>query len=102
MKKINFKKKEILKRLVKKNKYRDIIGYDKFYVINETNVIISNNKILNNKKKKKLKSLSKMPITVLTLAIGDDEYVIEIKKTVNDFIEGKIFEIEIELFGRSQ
>ena len=43
-----------------------------------------------------------MPITVLTLAIGDDEYVIEIKKNVNDFIEGKIFEIEIELFGRSQ
>ena len=69
MKKINFKKKEILKRLVKKNKYRDIIEYDKFYVINETNVIISNNKILNNKKKKKLKSLPKMPITVLTLAI---------------------------------
>ena len=43
-----------------------------------------------------------MPITVLTQAIGDDEYAIEIKKTVNDFIEGKIFEIEIELFGRSQ
>ena len=55
MKKINFKKKEILKRLVKKNKYRDIIGYDKFYVINETNVIISYNKILNNKKKEKIK-----------------------------------------------
>ena len=54
MKKINFKKKEILKRLVKKNKYRDIIGYDKFYVINETNVIISN--ILKNKKKKKGKN----------------------------------------------
>ena len=55
MKKINFKKKEILKRLVKKNKYRDIIGYDKFYLINETNVIISNNKILNSKKKEKIK-----------------------------------------------
>ena len=52
MKKINFKKK-ILNRLVKKNKYRDIIEYDKFYVIDETNVIISNNKILNNKKKRK-------------------------------------------------
>ena len=38
-----------------------------------------------------------MPITVLTQAIGDDEYAIEIKKTVNDFIEGKIFEIEIDL-----
>ena len=53
MKKINFKKKEILNRLVKKNKYRDIIEYDKFYVIDETNVIISNNKILNSKKKRK-------------------------------------------------
>ena len=39
-----------------------------------------------------------MPITVLTQAIGDDEYAIEIKKNVNDFIEGKIFEIEIDLF----
>ena len=42
-------------------------------------------------------TLSKMPINVLTLAIGDDEYVIEIKKTVNDFIERKIFEIEIDI-----
>ncbi len=41
--------------------------------------------------------MSKIPITVLTQAIGDDEYAIEIKKTVNDFIEGKIFEIEIDL-----
>ena len=38
-----------------------------------------------------------MPITVIIQAIGDDEYAIEIKKTVNDFIEGKIFEIEIDL-----
>ena len=38
-----------------------------------------------------------MPITILTLAIGDDKYFIEIRKTVNDFIEGKIFEIEIDL-----
>ena len=38
-----------------------------------------------------------MPTTALTQAIGDDEYAIEIKKTVNDFIEGKIFEIEIDL-----
>ena len=66
-------------------------------MIDETNIIISNNKILNNKKKKKLMTLSKMPINVLTLAIGDDEYAIEIKKTVNDFIDGKIFEIEIDL-----
>jgi len=41
--------------------------------------------------------LSKIPITVLTQANGDDEYVIEIKKTLNDFIEGKIYEIEINL-----
>ena len=52
-KKLILKKKEILNRLVKKNKYRDIIEYDKFYVIDETNVIISNNKILNSKKKRK-------------------------------------------------
>ena len=42
-----------------------------------------------------------MPITVLTQAIGDDEYAIEIKKTVNDFIEGKIFEIEIVSWKKS-
>ena len=97
---INIIKKEIINTLEKKNKYKDIIEYDKFYVIDETNVIISNNKILKNKKKKKkkkLKSLSKIPITVLTQANGDDEYVIEIKKTLNDFIEGKIYEIEINL-----
>ena len=95
---INIIKKEIINTLEKKNKYKDIIEYDKFYVIDETNVIISNNKILKNKKKK-IKSFSKIHITVLTQANGDDEYVIEIKKTVNDFIEGKIFEIEINLFG---
>ena len=41
--------------------------------------------------------MSKISITVLTQANGDDEYVIEIKKTLNDFIEGKIYEIEINL-----
>ena len=42
--------------------------------------------------------MSKISITVLTQANGDDECVIAIKKTVNDFIEGKMFEIEIDLF----
>ena len=41
--------------------------------------------------------MSKISITVLTQANGDDEYVIEIKNPVNDFIEGKIFEKEIGL-----
>ena len=69
-------------------------------MIDETNAIISNNKIIKNKKKKKknkMKSLSKIPVTVLTQSNGDEDYLIEIKKTVNDFIEGKVFEIEIDL-----
>ena len=97
---INLIKKEIFNTLEKKNKNKDIIEFDKFYVIDETNVIISNNKIIKNKKKKKknkMKSLSKIPVTVLTQSNGDEDYLIEIKKTVNDFIEGKVFEIEIDL-----
>ena len=43
-----------------------------------------------------MKSLSKIPITILTQGNGDDDYVIEIKKTVNDFIKGMIFETEID------
>ena len=97
---INLIKKEIFNTLEKKNKNKDIIEFDKFYVIDETNVIISNNKIIKIKKKKKknkMKSLSKIPVTVLTQSNGDEDYLIEIKKTVNDFIEGKVFEIGIDL-----
>ena len=97
---INLIKKEIFNTLEKKNKNKDIIELDKFYLIDETNVIISNNKIIKIKKKKKknkMKSLSKIPVTVLTQSNGDEDYLIEIKKTVNDFIEGKVFEIGIDL-----
>ena len=46
--------------------------------------------------------MSKIPITVLTQANGDDEYVIEIKKTVNDFIEEEDIWNRNRSFGRGQ
>ena len=41
--------------------------------------------------------MSKIPVTILTQVRGVDDYLIEIKKTVNDFIVGKVYEIEIGL-----
>ena len=91
---------EIINTLDQKNKNKDIVEFDKFYVFDENKVIISKNKIIKNKKKgknKKLKNISKIPIKILTRCIGEDEFVIYVKKTVNNYRIGMVFEIAMDL-----
>ena len=72
---INIIKQEIIKSLERKNKNKDKIEFDKFYVIDGNNCLISNNTIIKNKGKKKRKN----------------------KNLISIFKEGKIYEINIEL-----
>ena len=88
--------KEIVKTLERKNKAKDKIDFDKKYVLDDKNIIISNNKILNNEKKKKKVKSNKIPIIVIS-NIVDDNYYIEIKKTIGLFEDGEIYEINIDL-----
>ena len=79
---INIIKKEIIKTLERKNKNIDFINYDKYYVIDGNNVIISKNKLLKDKsqkKGKKTKDKLKIPVLVITNS-NEDDYWIEIRK----------------------
>ena len=93
-------KSEIIKTLEKKNKNKNEIDFDKFYVIDENNIIVLNNKIIEIKRKKtKLnkKLLKKIPIRIISKCEEENYYLIEIKKNKEDFEEGNLYEIKIDL-----
>lgn len=99
---IDMIKNEIVKTLEKKNKNVDILNYEKYYVLDDLNIIISNNKILEKKKKKKYKKKkfggsNKIPIGLISALSDEDNYLIEIKKTIGIFNVGEIYEINIKL-----
>ena len=94
-------KKEIIKELQRKNKNAYIINYDSHYVFDENNVVIEDDTLMEKKQKKtkgkkKLKN-NKIPILVISAVNEEDEYLIEIKKTIGKFNEGEIFKIKINL-----
>ena len=94
-------KNEIIKEMQRKNKNSYIINYDSHYVFDENKVNISGD-ILIEKKQKKTKAKKKLnnnkiPILVISAANDEDEYLIEIKKTIGKFNEGEIFKIKINL-----
>ena len=93
-------KKEIIKTLERKNKNVDIINFEKFYVIDDKNIYIKNNKFLDKKENKKIKikkilKNNKIPIEIIGESSKEDIYLIEIKKTIGIFEEGEIYEIQI-------
>ena len=93
-------KKEIIKTLERKNKNVDIINFEKFYVIDDKNIYIKNNKFLDKKENKKIKTKkivksNKIPIEIIGESSKEDIYLIEIKKTIGVFEEGEIYEIHI-------
>ena len=94
-------KNEIIKELQRKNKYSDIINYDKFYVFDDNKVVISEDNLFEKKQKKekgkKKAKNNKVPILVISAVNEEDYYLIEIKKTVGIFNEGEIFKINISL-----
>ena len=94
-------KNEIIKELQRKNKYSDIINYDKFYVFDDNKVVISEDNLFEKKQKKekgkKKAKNNKVPILVISAVNEEYYYLIEIKKTVGIFNEGEIFKINISL-----
>jgi len=85
------------KVISQKNKNKDIIDVDDFYVIN-SNLIIRGNKILNNHKKLgKKRKIIRITINVLSETDNDEEVIIEIKKNVDDFKEGENYIIKVNL-----
>ena len=98
---INEIKDEIVKTLQKKNKNSDIINYDKFYVLNTKDILIKDNMLIkakkSNKKNKKEKNQNKIPINVICNLEKEDYYMIEIKKSSDNFKEGELYESNIEL-----
>ena len=78
----------------------DIINFEKFYVIDDKNIYIKNNKFLDKKENKKIKTKkivksNKIPIEIIGESSKEDIYLIEIKKTIGVFEEGEIYEIHI-------
>ena len=91
---------EIIKTLERKNKIADIINFEKYYVIDDKNLYIKNNRLLDKKSNKKLKTKkiiksNKIPITIIGESSKEDIYLIEIKKTIGNFEEGEVYEIHI-------
>ena len=78
----------------------DIINFEKFYVIDDKNIYIKNNKFLDKKENKKIKTKkvvksNKIPLEIIGESSKEDIYLIEIKKTIGIFEEGEIYEIHI-------
>ena len=77
----------------RKNKNSDFI---KYYVFNDINIIISENKLLkkadkNKKDKKQDEKSNKVPIKIIIGLEEEENYLIEIKKNVVIFDEGEIY-----------
>ena len=77
----------------RKNKNSDFIEY---YVFNDINIIISENKLLkkadkNKKDKKQDEKSNKAPIKIIIGLEEEENYLIEIKKNVVIFDEGEIY-----------
>ena len=85
----------------RKNKNSYIINYDSHYVFDENNVVIEDDTLIEKKQKKtkgkKKLNNNKIPILVILAVNEEDEYLIEIKKTIEKFNEGEIFKIKINL-----
>ena len=91
-------KKEIISTLMKKNKHMDIVDLKKYYVFDDKFIIIVKGRLERKKQNlKKAKKSNKVPISIINLGSDEDEYIIEIKKTIGKFEEGEIYSININL-----
>ena len=89
-------KKEIISTLMKKNKHMDIVDLKKYYVFDDKFIVIVNGRLERKKQKlKKGNKSNKVPISIISIGSDEDEYIIEIKKTIGIFEEGQIYSINI-------
>ena len=93
-------KSEIIKTLDKKNKNKSEIDFNKFYVIDANKIMVIDNQILEIKRKKNKsnkKLLKKIPIQIISKCEDENCYLIEIKKNYEEFEEGNLYEVNINL-----
>ena len=94
-------KKEIITALERKNKNIDVINYDMHYVFDDNNVVKKDDFLIEKKQKKtkvkKRPKNNKIPVIVISAINEEDIYLIEIKKTTENFEDGELYKIKINL-----
>ena len=80
----------------RKNKNKDNINFDDYYVIS-SDLVIKNNKLTKSNKYKKNSKNTKVPISILSLTNNENVFLIEIAKSVGRFKEGESYTINADL-----
>ena len=88
---------EIKKTLEAKNKDFDIIDIEKKYVFDYNKVYEKNGKIYKKLGKISKKKFCKIPVKVICEIVEGQDYIIEVSKTVNNFVLGNTYLISIDL-----
>ena len=80
----------------RKNKNKDNINLNDFYVIN-SDLVIKNNMLTKSNKKKKYSKITKIPINILSETNKDNKFLIEIVKSIGIFKKGDSYIINADL-----